>query len=520
MSVEDVRAVLAEAEPFYGPEANDRALADEPRNDYGNGRRLCMRFGPDLIWIESMGWLVWDGARWKRAGDPPAAAWRYAHDVAMAIRAEADAVAAEGRAQWGAAFDDLPEKEASADMLLLRKKVEGLHKWAIASGNTGKVKAMLESAAPYLVREAGDMDADPGLLCCANGTLELDFEAAQVRLRRHDRADLITRQAAVEYDPKAEAPLWQSFLEMVLPDPEVRLFVQTFLGYCLTGDTGEQVMLICHGGGGNGKSTLLEVVAAIMGDFAAAAAIQTFLHDDRKGGGDATPDIARLVARRLVLAAEPDMGVKLSESRVKTITGGEQLTARHLHREFFEFEPDFKLVISCNHKPVIRGQDDGIWRRVVMVPFTETIPKSKRDKRLKAKLLREAAGILNWLLDGFRIWCERGLVPPDAVREATDTYRAESDPVGEFLRTCVSEAPGTNVPAARLFDAYVAWAKTMQVEAVSQTLFGRKMADRGYHKKKMGIVYYEGLDLNAEGEGFAVINPDGPPPGEPEDYGM
>ncbi|MEM8588741.1 MAG: phage/plasmid primase, P4 family [Pseudomonadota bacterium] len=275
---------------------------------------------------------------------------------------------------------------------------------------------------------------------------------------------------------------------------DVRAFVQRWFGYNLTGLTSEQAFLVMYGEGANGKSTMLEALRPVFGDYGATVDMNSFLHNDRQRGSDASPDFARLPDIRLATAAEINTGDRLSEKTVKSITGGEAMTARQLHKPFFEFYPVFKLILSCNQKPVIRGQDKGIWRRVLLLPFTRSFDKSEIDKHLVEKLRREGPGILNWCLDGYREWREKGLQVPDAVLEATEGYRTDSDPVGEFLATALGPKQGSNVTARDLYQFYQRWAKVNGISPISETGFGKRAKQRLAHKK-IGIHYYIDIQI-------------------------
>lgn len=527
MTASDVNDFLDAAEPFDGPAADDRALADEPRNDLGNARRLIARFGADLIWVGEACWYAWTGKHW-RADAENAAALRMAHKTAEAIREEAKALDAEARAELGerAVFLDAPaKKDDFPDVTAWRKRLTAHWAWAVLSGNQAKAAAMLDAARPYLTRRPGDLDADPDLLCVANGTLELRRQG--LRLRDHDRADLITRISPVAYDAQAVAPKFRAFLARIQPQANRAVFLQSFFGYCATGETGEQVMAMLIGKGANGKSTLLNCVAGVQGDYSMHAPVESFLYQDRGGGGDkASPDLARLPGARLVLTSEPEIGARLSESRVKAVTGGEPMTVRRLHRDFFEFDPAFKLVLSCNSKPTIRGSDDGIWRRILIVPFDVQIPEAEQVNDFHSALLAdEGPGILNWLIDGWRLWREAGLAPPADVKLAAEEYRRDSDPIGEFARWATVEGPGS-VGATRMYALYSAWVRRDGIDPVSQTLFGRKLGDMGFHKERAGIVYYERVGLTAAAEEFEAEIEDAkngappPPDGPPDDIPM
>lgn len=530
----------------------DLVLAQQSYNDLGNAERLIARHGRDMIWVEQIGWLVWDGCRWATEGGKAEAVKR-AHLTARAILDEVEAVRVVGRESLDdrsgvlARIQDLhrqaetaatPAEAEEADELAgalsrvvarvlvpddLTEWTDRLRKFASSSGNAGKISAMLEQAQPYLRRSARDLDAQPYLLTVRNGTIDLDppEEEAYTEdgsfagevLRPHRREDLATRMVPVPHDRSAECPHFRAFLADILPDPDLRDFIQRWFGYCLTGDISEQSLAVFYGTGRNGKSTLLDTIKHVLGDYAATVPIETFLHDDRKRGGDATPDLARLPGVRLVLASEPEVGARFSESTIKTITGGEAITARHLFRDMFEYTPAFKLVISCNHRPTVRGQDKGIWRRILLVPFTVTIPDDKVVplRVMSARLQAEAPGILNWMLDGYLMWREQGLNPPNAVREATEAYRLDSDPMGEFLRTCTREAKGATVQAMVMYRAYVHWAKANALDPVSMTRFGLRLKDRGFQQTQSGNRYWLDVELDLDAEALSGFSPDAAP---------
>lgn len=312
------------------------------------------------------------------------------------------------------------------------------------------------------------------LLNVANGTLELDdpiLSGTSVPRRSH----LMTKVIEVDYDPEATSPSFLRFMEDILPDHEVRSFLQRSFGYALTGLIDEQVLWFFYGTGANGKSTLVNIMARILGSYCMSVPFSSLVLDERKRGESASPDLARLPGARMVRASEPEKGVKFSESTIKSITGGEPLTVRHLNQGFFEFTPSFKLFLSGNHKPVIRGQDHGVWRRINLVPFTVSIAKEKRDPGLEEKLWEERSGILNWLLDGLRMWRRSGLCPPEAVVAATREYREDSDPLGLFLNAWTETHESGRVQGKRLFDAYALWCRGNAIEPMTNTLFGRML---------------------------------------------
>lgn len=446
----------------------DAWCAWQPCNDLGNARRLRARFGADLRWVPEAGWLAWNGVCWSLE-EGETRAHLAAQKTAEAVRAEAQAIK-----------DGYSERAGT------------LRAWANESGGSGRISAMQREARPHLVAHIRDFDRDDTLFGCANGVLDVGIET---RLRPSRREDLMTKASPVAYDPKAEAPVFLAFVEKVLPDADVRRFVQMFFGYCMTGSIAEQVMVLFLGDGSNGKSTLVNCVRRAMGDYAFMLPIESLLLDERRQGAAATPDIAQLPARRFVTASEPDIGAKLSESRVKQMTGGEPMPARHLNRDMFEFDPKFKLLASANNKPTIKGADDGIWRRIRLVPFVAKVT-SDDVGAVYAALEAEAAGILNWMVAGAEMWCETGLSAPAAVAAAGERYRRESNPIGEFVNEWLIRGRGGDLQSQALYGAYKAWCHLGGDEPVSATKFGYKMTDLGIEKDRTGgRVYYRDVRL-------------------------
>jgi putative DNA primase/helicase len=464
----DILAAMAAAESAdFAPD--DAVLARLPHNDDGNARRLIARFGRELIHVEERGWLAWDGRCWSDQYGKAIAEQR-SHETARLIYREASVAA------------NRP-----------------LRIWAKKSGMAPRVAGMLSMAQPYLKRKSDEFDADPYALTVVNGTLHLrcggdgDF----VALKTHASGDMITRCADASYDPGAACPKWLAFIESIQPgEPEMQLFLQTWLGYSLTGSIAEQRVCIFDGQGSNGKSTLIDVVASVMGGYACTAPIETWLHNDRRTGSGPSPDLARLPGARLVRTSEPDPGARLSESVIKQWTGGERIATRKLGRDFFEFRPVGKLTMSVNAKPVVVGKDFGIRRRLLIVPFRQRFARLP-GYDLTADLLTERSGILNWLLDGWRIYAERGLVIPKAVEDATEAYFTEMDPIGQFVReACDTADPAATEQSALLYAGYKRWCEASNEEPRKQTPFGRRLSDLGFiagrcthggRKSRMGI---------------------------------
>lgn len=467
-----------------------RACAALPLNDLGNGRRLQAHFGEDLIWVPRVGWHVWDGTRW--AADPDAiAVRRVAQELGPKIAAEVWHIALSDiemarLAERGKLATDLATAEADeppdmarisqlraqiADLTVLAKRLTALRRehrsWVRSSGNSGRIDAAIKEAGIGLARRLDELDADPLVVNTATATLRFTVSGgpgqgysrtAAIEVLPHDRAHLLSKIAGATYDPQARAPAFHAFLREVMPDDEVRWFLQRWFGLSMLGIR-EQRLVFLYGGGANGKSVFVDLMARILGDYAATAKIESLTGKNRRSGAEATPDLVPLIGARMVRASEPEEGERLQEGKIKELTGGEPILVRALNADFVEVHPHFKLTISGNHKPEIRGTDDGIWRRVSLVPWDVTIPPERRDPTLGEKLFAEAPGILNWLIDGAISYLEGGLQEPEAVKTATQEFREESDPVGAFLvAACViTGSENDSIGARELGEAFNYW---------------------------------------------------------------
>lgn len=372
--------------------------------DTGNGIRLVRRHGRDLRYCHPFGrWYVWDQTRW--APDDTGGVARAAKDTADAI--------------WDEAKDEQDEEKRK----LIRR-------WAARSEGAAGLKNMMwcaQSEADVVVRPA-ELDFDPWALNVENGTLDL----RSGRLLAHDRADLITKVCPVEYHPDAEAPIWDAFLKRIMGgDDDLISFLQRAIGYSLTGVTDEECMFIPYGTGANGKSKFLGAIRSMVGGYGQKLPRETLMA--KSYGGGIPNDIAAMQGIRFAPAIETGERRRLDEEQVKELTGGDTVSARFLHAEFFEFKPVAKIWLATNHKPKVDGTDEGIWRRIRLVPFQITIPEDERDPDLGRKLDQELPGILGWAVKGCLAWQQEGLTPPETITSATQAYRAEEDDLADFL---------------------------------------------------------------------------------------
>jgi len=436
--------------------------------DLGNARRLIVQHGKDIRFVQAWGWLIWNGRSWDI--DQTGEIERRAKATTLSIYHEAA---------------NAPEHRRGA-----------IAKHAIASQAAARIAAMTKLAESEMeVRAvASDFDTHDWLLACANGVLDLRTG----KLSPPDRAQLMTRAIPVVYNPKAECPLFLAFLDRIFDgNTELIAYIRRVMGYALTGSTGAQCIFVFYGSGANGKSVLLNTLRALLGDYARNAAPETFLQQQQDR---IRSDLARLAGCRLVSTVELDEGRRLSEALVKQMTGGDPITARFLNKNEFEFTPRFKVIMATNHKPIIRGTDYAIWRRIRLIPFTVTIPEAERDPLLSEKLVAELPGILTWTLAGCLEWQANGLQEPEEVQEATNEYRSEMDLIGQFLDDTCAFGAQMRVPCAVLYNVYSRWCDDGGERPVTQRRFGAQLTERGIDRVRGsgGTWNYIGIGLVAK----------------------
>ncbi len=433
-------------------ERGGNRVGSHHQTDLSNARAFVTLHGAQMRYChDQRQWLVFDGRRW--AEDHSGEAERRAKATTQRLWKEV------------AKFDDQNTRIEIARQVAKSESARGLD-------------AMLKLAKsePEIALTSDRLDdqrATRYRLNVMNGTMDL----REGVLSRHDPNDLITKLAPVAYDPTTVSPTWEAFLARVLPDSEVRAFLQRAVGYSATGSIEERAFFILHGGGANGKSTFLEAIRHVLGDYARTTAAEAVLTRRDEG---ASHDLARLKGARFVTASETNEGRRLDEARIKAITGGEAITARRLYHEAFEFVPTFSLWLATNHVPDIHGTDDGIWDRIHLIPFTQRIPEGERDPRLLDKLRSEAEGMLAWLVEGAKQWADGGLRPPAAVRRAVQVHRSDMDCVGQFLEECCDRSDLTAFTSAdELRRAYAAWAEVVGEAFLSKQRLGRRLKDAG-----------------------------------------
>lgn len=507
--MDGVHGISGDAPPS-GPEDPEDAArtarlikaAVHPLTDYGNGLRLLDHYGDDIIFVPRLGWFRWNGKKWE------------ADEDAFLVRCDAQQVAAHileelphiAHEEWATAAVEsaaLTAKERRTLRKMRDKKqdmtpeeierlrtVEEIESFAVdarkyiskrtsdhrsharQSGNSGRISNMILEAGARRRVGIDDLNADPYAVNCANGILRLvegpdPHDAAwgsgpltwHAVLAPHAREAMASKMMRADYNPEAPRPNFENFLISILPDPDLREFVKRWFGYTLTGLTVEQKLAFLYGVGRNGKSTLVDVIAKIVDDYGSTVPIETLTGSEQRKGSEATPDLVRLPGARMVRASEPERGQKMKEALVKALTGGEPVMIRRMHQEFVEVVPEFKLTISGNHKPEIRGGDDGIWRRVLLVPFETQVPLEEVDPMLPQKLWEERDGIFAWMVEGALSYLTDGLKIPSVISAATEEYRKDSEPMRVFLlEECEITGNGDDFTLSRdLADAFNAW---------------------------------------------------------------
>lgn len=433
-------------------------------SDIANTLRLAARFGADLRFTVARGWFAWDGKRWAT------------DEKAVRIQAMAKFTAK----------SIFAEIESAPDRARMFK-----HAKSSQSKKAIEAMIMLMRSEPGILVKITDFDANSWLLNVGNGTIDLRTGA----IRGYSREDLISNIVDISFDPAATCELWDEFLWRVIDrNEDLYHYLRRFVGYLMVGDTSDQSLHFLYGLGANGKSVFCEVLMRLMGQYAIAVSPDMIM---LKRHGGIPNDIARLRGVRCALMNETSQGARFDEAKLKDLTGSDTLNARFLHQEFFDFKPTHRIIIRGNHKPVINGTDDGIWRRLRLIPFSVTIPEIERDPKLLEKLESELPGILNWAIQGCMEWQESGLKPPPLVAEAVQAYREESDVLGRFITECCEKRG--QIKSSVLFKSYQQYAESAGERWMPSKDFAHEMQRRGFRSKRMksGVII-EGIELHTQ----------------------
>lgn len=467
--IEDTEEIIDKAPSFH-------------LTELGNAERIVYHHGEDIRYCNELEWLIWNGKQWQEDSKRKIEAL-----TAKTLRGL------------------YTEAKAEED----KYKAKLLNDWAKKCERRSiRINSIMDVRPMVSVRKK-DFDSHSFLFNCDNGVIDLKTG----ELLPHDRELLLTKISPIPYKKNADCPNWITFLESIFlteagdPDHEIIDFLQRAVGYSLTGETKEQVMFFLFGNGRNGKSTFINIIQDLIGDYGRQTSSETFLK--KKNDGGINNDVARLDGARFVSAVESEEGQQLSEALVKQITGGEKMSARFLRQEYFEFTPEFKVFFTTNHKPIIKNNDEGIWRRVKLIPFTVTIPEDKIDYDLPKKLKSEMTGILNWAVEGCLKWQQNGLGESKAIKQATSEYREDMDILGPFFEEVCVIHPSAKIEAKRIYESYKKWCYSNDELELKNRPFYRQLETRGF-KKKRGTAnkfYFHGIGLVSE-QSYLKLNDD------------
>lgn len=443
----------------------ERQPSKPPLTDVGNAERFARRHGDRVRYVSDLGvWRAWNGKRWS--ADSAAAVQSLAIETLRSMLTDS------------ASMDNDSDRKA-------------LVKHALASEAEPRIRRMLKLAQNMLTAKQSEFDSDPYLFNCDNGTIDLQTG----KLRPHDKADMLTKVTPFECEPnETSSAQWDGFLKKTFAnDPELIAFLQRLLGYAMIGNQDEHILPIFYGTGANGKSTLVNTIRRAFGSYAKKLPEDYFVQRQQK---QHSTELMLLQGVRLADDAETGEGARLNEARIKQLTGGDRISGRRLYSDFSEFAPTHTFIMQTNHRPQVLGTDDGIWRRLLLIPFSNTVPVRARDPKLSEKLAEEIPAILRWMVEGSLAYQADGLSPPKSVLAATQAYREESDRLGQFIEEeCVRE-PGAKARAKRLYEAYKKWSEQRGQGTWSQQRFSQALVDRGFESERdRDSRFYRGLKI-------------------------
>jgi putative DNA primase/helicase len=474
---------LRAAPPYIPVTALTTAPPPEPERfdftDVGNGRRLAAYFEGDYLFSPELGRMIYRDGVWK------------ADNLSEVPRG------------WKRCLDEM--RERGADLIeygnaigngVIVERGEVTIAYANRSSNEPKFSNGLKQADQDVSVDHDRFDRPLHLLNCANGTVDLRTG----ELKRHNREDYLSHQIDVPYDPDARAERWDSFLdEIFVNHPDLPKFMQTLVGYLATGEISEQCVVTCHGSGANGKSVLWGVIGSVLKDVTKYTTMATF---EKRQAGAATADLAYLRGSRIVLTQESEANQAVSESTLKRVSGGDEISCRQLYRAPMSYVPQFSVVFALNHLFRIKGQDEGVWRRQILVPFSRFFEPAERDPDLMVKLIGESPGILKWIVEGSVDWYANGLTMPDVVTAATAEFRHGSDELAGFLGTVIEPDIDGEVLGAELMDRYITWCheentrpwtRTSLFNGVIERVSGAKRKRKTAGIALTGVSFVEGM---------------------------
>jgi len=439
--------------------------------DIGNAQRLMHHYGDVIRYCTTWKrWLIWDGTRW-------------AIDMADRIVALAKKTTRKIFAEVADCDDD--------------KDAEALTKWAKASANVMRIKAMITLTQPDCSISPDDLDSNPWIINCINGTIDLKTGA----LLPHCKTDYITKRCPIAYDPTAISPLWDQYFGTFFPkSPDLVMYLQRAAGYAITGLSTEKALFLLEGDGDNGKTTFVETIMAAIGDYGDQIHSDTLLITKNE---KMSTDIARMKGLRVLVSSETDPGKRLAEAKIKSLTGGGKQFGEMKYGDPFTFNPTHTIFFDTNYAPDIRGTDNAIWNRVKSIVFPVQLEKSQIDTTFNARLRTEFPGIFNWLVEGCLAYQRDGLNDPLEVCSAVSTFRAEMDTLSHWVDTCCIVSPDCTASGKQLYTSYVQWCKETGEREITYIKLSKWMVKRRKFIKEERLrrdgQYWQGVGLLSEG---------------------
>jgi len=483
-------------------------------NDRDNGRRLAGALKGEAIYVVGRGWATWDGRKYNFEGGT-SRMLALAGCLQRLHEEEAAALKNQPVPDWqvDARVAQTNEAREVAARKIAAERATGRMKYAKSCGNAARIKSAIEMATAAFMIDGDRLDADRSVINLQNGTLDLgaiaripeaedpDEKTArwQAALRPSDRATLPTRLAGCALDPEATCPEWDRFIALAQPNEGDRQYLKRCMGMLLGGRAGE-VFLFLLGSGGNGKSTVMKAIGAVLGDYEQPCRIEMFLQQRHSGGTGPTPEEAVLPGARAYSAQEPAPGSMLDAGKIKGLTGGDKRQANPKNKDLFNYEPVGVPVLQANKMPMVNDPSEGFWRRCFPIQFKVAMNKLSADEQrseahMKAAIAREMPGILCWLLDGYAEFCAIGLCPPEGVERLKGSLRALADPVGQFLAEKTAISTGLRVRTSDLHKAFTAWSEAEGDKPMGAKAFTAAMLALDFERFKADHWYWRGLGL-------------------------
>lgn len=476
---EELLEIISNTSDYEYDDAADQSLINFNFSDVGNAERLMAIYGKNIRYSPIRNkWFIWSGKHWEV--DNIGKIEGLSRKVVRKLQIEGESISLENLD-----YDEQAKKE---------KLKESIKKYILRSESDGKIKAMISQAKTQNALVLKETDKNVYLLNLKNGTLNLKTGL----IEKHDRKEFITKVINIEYDPKAQCQNWTEFINKIfLDNTELINYVQKSIGYSMTGDSNLQCFYILHGKGSNGKGTFIKTIMTLLGDYAGTLNGKSLM--EKMGDEGARGDLAALEGTRFVCINELEENKSFDESLMKSMSSGssEPIRVRRMYEEEFNLYPQFKMWLTTNKLPKIKGTDDGIWRRVRKIPFEYSFEKADKNVNFfEEKLLPEISGILNWALEGCLKWQQEGMELPDSVSSAVEEYKVDSDPVQRFIAEECIVSETVKVGISELHKAYEDWCHENKEYVLSTIKLTKKLTEKSFEQSRTGgFRFWKGIGL-------------------------